>query len=590
MANIDVKELAKEAAKAAAKKVATSSVVSSVGTVLGVVLLIVLGVFGALVGLGALFSGSASAAGAQNSGIYLNNDLIVKTDMMPEIVLTKSKIENTIKTHYDGAMETNLLGVIDELAKIQSENKVNAVFAIAVFQTESGCGTGWDLISSSTYNWQSVQKWGGTLAPGEYVDREGTTWASFESFNQATLDFGKYISEHSAYFQSEKYTISQIGATYCPPGPTWSETVFGYMKSFLEDAGINVDDVISSYNSRAGVSGTGWWLPVSSTMDGLSSDGITVNDPFGAFEDWRTSPHGGIDLGGGVKVIASRSGTVTTSGWHDSYGNYIIIDHGDGFESLYAHLSSREVNVGDTVSQGQKIGIPGETGFATGVHLHFEIRKDGVRIDPADYISIGPNSYATVHESTPGGGTTSASYSSTDYIIVNNAEQFANYARSHNNYQGYSSIYSDACWGVSAVYCDAIKTGNFSISDNYNGKNNAPTGLTYYGWRNEYSGTKDGLLKQLYQEISKGNPAIVHVNGNGQGTSRHYVAAVGYKKTATLNTIQETDLLILDSYDALIETMTGRGTINNTGYYSRFLISGYDTGRTEYNYQAYLSD
>lgn len=583
MANMDAKEVTKEAAKAIAKKVLTSSVVGSIASVLGIVLLIVLGVFGLLIGLGALFSGKGSAAEIENPGIYLNNNLIVKTDMMPEIVLSKSKLEDTIKTHYSGTMETNLLGVIDELAKIQTENKVNAVFAIAVFQTESGCGTGWDLISSSTHNWQSVQKWGGTLAPDVYVDRNGTTWCSFESFNQATLDFGKYISEHSVYFKAGKYTIYDIGTSYCPPGPTWSETVFGYMKSFLADAGIDVDEIITEYNSRAMVGGTGWWLPVSSSLDGLSSNGITINDPFGAYESWRTSPHGGTDLGGGAKVIASRSGTVTTAGWHDSYGNYIIIDHGDGFESLYAHLSSMDVSVGDTVSQGQKIGIPGETGNATGVHLHFEIRKDGVRVDPEDYISIGANSYPT-------GGTSSGTFDSTDYVIVNNAGQFASYARSNHNYQGYSSIYSDACFGVSAVYCDAIKTGRFSISDNYNGARNDPRGLTYYGWRNEFSSTKEGVLKKLYQEISRGNPAILHVNGNTSGSSRHYVAAVGYKKSATLNTIKETDLLILDSWDALIETMTGRGTICNTGAYSRFMTSGYDTGRTEYNYQAWLSD
>lgn len=79
----------------------------------------------------------------------------------------------------------------------------------------------------------------------------------------------------------------------------------------------------------------------------------------------------------GSPVLAAASGTVIISrmgGWNGGYGNYIVIDHGDGTQTLYAHLSADSVSVGQKVSRGQQIGAVGRTGKATGFHLHFEVR------------------------------------------------------------------------------------------------------------------------------------------------------------------------------------------------------------------------
>jgi murein DD-endopeptidase MepM/ murein hydrolase activator NlpD len=97
-------------------------------------------------------------------------------------------------------------------------------------------------------------------------------------------------------------------------------------------------------------------------------------------------PHTGIDFAAtyGQPTIAARSGTITSSGdKNDGYGTTVEIDHGDGYTSLYAHLSQALVSPGQKVDQGTTIGLAGSTGQSTGVHSHFEIRKDGNLIDPA---------------------------------------------------------------------------------------------------------------------------------------------------------------------------------------------------------------
>ena len=94
--------------------------------------------------------------------------------------------------------------------------------------------------------------------------------------------------------------------------------------------------------------------------------------------------HGGIDIGAphGASVVAADSGTVVQSTYNSSFGNLIVIDHGNGMQTWYAHLSARHVSVGAAVSRGQVIGLVGSTGIATGPHLHFEVHVGGSRINP----------------------------------------------------------------------------------------------------------------------------------------------------------------------------------------------------------------
>lgn len=140
----------------------------------------------------------------------------------------------------------------------------------------------------------------------------------------------------------------------------------------------------SGSGSTGSVSGTGsmtWPIP------GYSS----ISDNYG----YRTHPisgewrlHAGIDIGAsyGAPIVAADSGTVTASYYHWSYGNMIMISHGNGTSTLYAHMSSLAVSTGMTVSKGQTIGYAGSTGQSTGPHLHFEVRVNGSSVSPWGYV------------------------------------------------------------------------------------------------------------------------------------------------------------------------------------------------------------
>ncbi len=102
--------------------------------------------------------------------------------------------------------------------------------------------------------------------------------------------------------------------------------------------------------------------------------------------------HGGVDLGValGTPVLAARDGVVVKAGWGGAYGYTVFLDHGDGSETRYAHLSRILVKLHGSVRQGDPVGLSGSTGASTGPHVHFELRFDGRAVDPLDYLTIGP--------------------------------------------------------------------------------------------------------------------------------------------------------------------------------------------------------
>jgi murein DD-endopeptidase MepM/ murein hydrolase activator NlpD len=110
-----------------------------------------------------------------------------------------------------------------------------------------------------------------------------------------------------------------------------------------------------------------------------------VTSPFGY--RWGRL-HSGIDIGvpEGTPIHAAAAGTVVLAAWTDGYGNYTCIDHGGGLATCYAHQSAYAVSTGAHVSQGQVIGYVGNTGHSFGPHLHFEVRINGVPVDPLGYL------------------------------------------------------------------------------------------------------------------------------------------------------------------------------------------------------------
>ncbi len=128
----------------------------------------------------------------------------------------------------------------------------------------------------------------------------------------------------------------------------------------------------------------------SSIPAGLPFYGI-ITSPFG----WRNSPfipgartyHKGMDIAcpTGTPVHVTQAGRVIVAGWTDTYGITVMVDHGNGWTTIYGHNSKLKVSVGQYVDQGQTISLSGSTGPSTGPHIHYEVRHNGVPVNPAKY-------------------------------------------------------------------------------------------------------------------------------------------------------------------------------------------------------------
>jgi len=127
------------------------------------------------------------------------------------------------------------------------------------------------------------------------------------------------------------------------------------------------------------------------------ASGVSVGSSFGYRRDpftRRPKFHSGVDLKAhwGDAVGASQAGIVQFAGWHHGYGNMVIVAHGGGVTTQYAHLSSFDVEPGAHVERGTIIGRAGSTGRATSPHLHYEVRLDGTAMDPLQPLALDPSS------------------------------------------------------------------------------------------------------------------------------------------------------------------------------------------------------
>ena len=140
------------------------------------------------------------------------------------------------------------------------------------------------------------------------------------------------------------------------------------------------NDIDSLFNTMKSV-------PVGTPLQGkINSNFGYRKDPFRG----RAAFHSGIDIDAnyGQKIVATADGVVTKASWHSSYGKAVTIKHEGGYETLYGHLSKITVIEGETVKVGDVIGKAGSTGRSTGVHLHYEVIKNGKRVNPKQFLSL----------------------------------------------------------------------------------------------------------------------------------------------------------------------------------------------------------
>ena len=139
----------------------------------------------------------------------------------------------------------------------------------------------------------------------------------------------------------------------------------------------------SSGGSVTGTGSFGWPCPSCTYI--TSKFGPRYHPVTGAYQ----STHTGLDIGAafGATIVAADGGTVTIAGVNGGYGNCVMIDHGNGYYTLYGHMSSIAVSVGQSVSKGETIGYVGSTGVSTGPHLHFEIRQGTTILDPENWFT-----------------------------------------------------------------------------------------------------------------------------------------------------------------------------------------------------------
>ena len=198
--------------------------------------------------------------------------------------------------------------------------------------------------------------------------------AEFEAQEQAFLE--EIAAKEIEYDAAKQAEWEAYMATYVPPttAPAATSTNTG--------TGTTTTTTTTTTTSTATSSAT-WLVPCSYT---------SITSPFG----YRTAPttgastyHQGVDLdtGTGWAVVATRAGIAYTA-YGSAAGNYVTVDHQDGFKSIYMHLSGFSVSNGTVVSAGQQIGLTGSTGVSTGDHLHFGISYNGVYVNPCLYVNL----------------------------------------------------------------------------------------------------------------------------------------------------------------------------------------------------------
>ena len=287
---------------------------------------------------------------------------------------------------------------------------VQASFAGEATQTQTSAGDvlGVTLDSTGTVTLESNKPWNQV---SEYTVKDGDTLSSIATKFDVSIDSVKWANPGINWQKVKPDVVVSVppvtGVVYkVKPG----DTIYSIAKKFQTEAQGIVDFPMNTFSDDeifTLVAGQTLIIP-----DGIMPDEVVQTAPniariltpdagsvsatgsfvwpgFGRITQSFRWYHKGVDIANhdGGSILAADSGTVVVSGWTNSgYGNHIIIDHGNGFKTLYAHLSVIGATVGTHVIRGTVIGQMGSTGRSTGTHLHFEIRTNSGNVDPMGYL------------------------------------------------------------------------------------------------------------------------------------------------------------------------------------------------------------
>ncbi len=232
-------------------------------------------------------------------------------------------------------------------------------------------------ISSNTILWANNLTWNSTIKPGQTLQILPTSGLSHtvKSGDSVANIAKKYQVEPSVIISFNKLANEKdlrIGETVIIPGGVQPATIPVKPPTYARPTPSKIIKNIAGVKATDDRGGAYLW-PTNSRI-------VTQ------YYSWR---HTGVDVGDrkGNPIFAAANGKVIRSGWNNGgYGNYIIIDHGNGIQTLYGHASTLMVEEGQVVSRGEQIATVGSTGRSTGPHLHFEVRVGGSRLNPLNYI------------------------------------------------------------------------------------------------------------------------------------------------------------------------------------------------------------
>lgn len=338
---------------------------------------------------------------AQAYGIYAEGELIA---VLESEEVAKEVLNEVLEYYTDRHKEYESVGFAEKVEilpynttlanvtsratafkKIKSGGQQEVTYTVQAGDTISGICQKLDVSMGELYDMNPQLKDSELIHVGdEYVISQEIPLLTVETVEVATyakvVKYKTVEKESSAYYEGDE-VVSREGKN----GKARVTARLTKRNGQVIDEEVLSKEVIKKPVSKIVIKGTKKVPPKQGTGTYIRPVNVPIYSGFG----WRWGRmHQGVDLpaGVGTPIHAADGGTVTMAGWSGAYGLTVVIDHGGGVTTLYAHCSALYVSVGERVFQGQTIAAVGTTGRVTGAHCHFEIRVNGVHVNPANYI------------------------------------------------------------------------------------------------------------------------------------------------------------------------------------------------------------